>query len=969
MNALDYFQDRGIELRSDARTPLLLHETEQVFYVARGKVNLFYTALGAEDVESAPPGQEEGYVSLVGHKSHVFTALPGAALFGLKGSSETAFSIVGLSQQDTILYRMDRKELEADPTLRSALVDAWIADLLSGLPSVPAPKNAIRLVAGNEQKLRKGATVCSAPDLLWVEFLEGTFFYQDKEKWFLPTKGTFFPLTGTAWATAEESGLVRTVLTEELARKGRLSESLRAFHDRGLAFFDFKGKEYAERERERLELKKTYESDYLRSSLESLADVVNLRKPPLSRGPSQDKPLLAVCQTVGNAMGLDIVEPTRHPERLVSITEASRIRSRQVALADEWWKHDNGPLLGYLEVSDVPVALVPETRTRYRLWDPTTDVWQSVDKAVAETVQPFAVMFYRPFPHRMLGAIDLIKFGFEGLWKSDIATVILVGLLIELVALLIPIATGFIIDTLIPQAERSQLLQLGCFLALGAFAGFIFNLARSIASLRMESRMNATIQASVWDRLLGLPMPFFRAFNTGDLAVRTNSINAIRRLLSGAAMNAILSGLFSVMNLLVLFYYSTPLAFVACILVTVSMVLALISGRLSLKYQQEVSHLNGKLTGLVLQLVSGISKLQVSGALNRAFHLWTTQFSRKRKSEYKAKAISNAFNAFQTVYPLVCSLVIFYFVAKEQEKPLSTGGFLAFSSAFSAFMGAMLSLAGTVISLIVITPQFERAQPILKSLPENRDGKVDPGELRGDIEVSHVHFRYERNGPPILVDINLRIRPGEFIALVGPSGSGKSTLLRLLLGFEAANSGAIYMDGQDLAVLDLPYVRRQIGVVLQNSRIMSGDIFHNIVGATANLTIDDAWDSAEMAGLAEDIREMPMGMFTIIGEGGTTISGGQRQRLLIAQALVNKPRILYFDEATSALDNRTQDIVSRSLESLQATRIVIAHRLSTIINADRIVVIEKGRIVEQGNYTSLLKSNGIFTELAKRQLL
>jgi ATP-binding cassette subfamily C protein len=265
-------------------------------------------------------------------------------------------------------------------------------------------------------------------------------------------------------------------------------------------------------------------------------------------------------------------------------------------------------------------------------------------------------------------------------------------------------------------------------------------------------------------------------------------------------------------------------------------------------------------------------------------------------------------------------------------------------------------------------PLVERLRPILRTLPEVDEQKTHPGALSGSIEVSHVSFRYEHEGPLSLDDVTFKVRAGEFVALVGPSGSGKSTLLRHLLGFETPDSGAIYYDGQALAEVDLRAVRRQIGVVLQHSKVISGTILDNILGAS-HLSVDDAWEAARHAGIAADIEQMPMGMHTFISEGGSTLSGGQRQRLLIARALVTRPRLVFFDEATSALDDRSQAVVTQSLRQLDATRIVIAHRLSTVEHADRIFVMQRGKLVESGTYQSLLDQKGVFADLARRQLV
>jgi ABC-type bacteriocin/lantibiotic exporter with double-glycine peptidase domain len=312
-------------------------------------------------------------------------------------------------------------------------------------------------------------------------------------------------------------------------------------------------------------------------------------------------------------------------------------------------------------------------------------------------------------------------------------------------------------------------------------------------------------------------------------------------------------------------------------------------------------------------------------------------------------------------------MAVFATVALLRDRDLSVGAFLAFSAAFAQLLAAAAATAAALNSVAQVVPLVERVRPIIEALPEADANRADPGELTGEIEISRVSFRYQSDGPPVLDDVSLQVPPGTFVALVGPSGSGKSTLLRLLLGFETPTAGSIYYDRRDLAGLNLQAVRRQIGVVLQHGRVFAGDLLSNIVGSSL-LTLEDAWEAARLSGLDEDIRQMPMGMHTVLGEGGSTLSGGQRQRLMIARAMASRPRLVFFDEATSALDNATQAVVSRSLEGLKATRLVVAHRLSTIRHADLICVLEAGRIVQQGRYEELMRREGLFAELVKRQL-
>jgi ATP-binding cassette subfamily C protein len=334
--------------------------------------------------------------------------------------------------------------------------------------------------------------------------------------------------------------------------------------------------------------------------------------------------------------------------------------------------------------------------------------------------------------------------------------------------------------------------------------------------------------------------------------------------------------------------------------------------------------------------------------------------------------VQNTVGTFTSAFSVLSSLGIFAMLYSMQSASpgaaaFTTGTFIAFNGAFGAFVAALQGLADASLSLLQAVPTFERLKPILDTLPESDETKTNPGKLRGEIAVSHISFRYTQDGPWILKDISFAVRPGEFVAFVGASGCGKSTMLRLLLGFERPQSGSVYYDGQDLSTLDVRAVRQQLGVVLQESRVLPTDIYRNIVGSSSH-TMDDAWEAASMAGFADDIKQMPMGMHTIVSEGGGTFSGGQRQRLLIARALVNKPKIIFFDEATSALDNRAQAIVTQSMDQLAVTRIVIAHRLSTIVNADRIFYFEAGQIKEEGTYAELIAKGGAFANLAKRQI-
>ncbi|MFA6807989.1 MAG: NHLP bacteriocin export ABC transporter permease/ATPase subunit [Eubacteriales bacterium] len=716
------------------------------------------------------------------------------------------------------------------------------------------------------------------------------------------------------------------------------------------------------------------QNTYLENSLVQLAGVLDKKYAAVPVAEPGGSLLYEACVVVGKFMGCEVILPPslkgeqKSNDPLGDIVRASRMRLRRVALKGNWWKEDNGSFLAFQGQTKHPVALVPASPGEYSLYNPLDKSVVKVTTEIAENLAVEVYSFYRPFPSKIITFKDLMLFGLESTWKRDLLIILLMSLGGGLLGMLTPELTGRIFDSVIPQGEKNLLLQIIFFLLAVAMTTMLFELTRSFALQRIEGKMEGSIQAAVWDRLLALPVTFFKKFTAGELAMRAMGISQIRSVLSGMALNTIFAGIFSIFYLIQIFYYNKTLAAYALMFVAVGVLVALGAGLWQVRYEGRLVDVNNQISGLVLQLLNGVSKLRVAGAEQRAFSQWANQFSISRQLTFRKENIGNYLISFNSVFMILTSMGIYYVVVKVSGVELAAGKFIAFNAALTRFMSHMLSLSDIFIKINVISPLFNRAKPILETLPEYDETRSDPGELTGEIEVSHISFRYKEDGPLILNDVSCKVKNGEYVAVVGPSGSGKSTLLRILLGFEKAETGQVYYNGQDMENLDISSMRKQLGVVLQNGQLMSGDIFSNIVGSSIHLTIEDAWDAARAAGLSEDIEKMPMGMHTVVNEGATTLSGGQKQRLMIARAIVNRPKILYFDEATSALDNKTQAVVSGSLEKMKTTRVVIAHRLSTIINCDRIIVLDKGIVVEEGSYNDLMKQDGLFAQLAKRQL-
>jgi ATP-binding cassette subfamily C protein len=724
-----------------------------------------------------------------------------------------------------------------------------------------------------------------------------------------------------------------------------------------------------------LEKRRDLDDSLLNRAYQRIAEIFNPDAAPEAMTAPPGAGLFAVCRLVGRKLDIDFQNPGGQKQyqskgdmdqALRDIAQSSRVRMRYVALRGHWWNKDLGPLVAFVGEERKPVALLPESPHQYMLIDPEGGERKAVDAAVAEGLYPFAVFFYRSLPQRIQSGRELVKFGFKGC-RTDFNIILTMVLVAGLLGLVTPLGTEVVFSDVIPKANMNYLWQifmilLACYLASGAL-----NLVRDFAVLRIAGKMESSLEAAVWDRLLNLAPPFFKKYASGDLALRAMGINTIRQMASNVVVSNTLGGLASSLNLLVMFYYSWRLSLLGIGLAVIAVSITVITTRAQLAHQRVVFDIQGKISALVIQMVNGINKLRSAGAENRAFSVWARKFSDQKKETLKAGKISNILQAINAGLPILSTAAIFTWLAFYDESDIEMSEFLAFNTAFGAFLSSCLMMSTSLIAMLNAVPVYERLRPIIEAEPETDPQKGKPGELSGRVAMHKLSFRYQSDGPLILQGIDLIMQPGEFVALVGPSGSGKSTMLRLLLGFEAPEEGSIFYDQYDLASVDCHEIRRQIGVVLQSAQLMTGTIFSNIAGS-ANVSQEQAWEAARLAGFEQDIKAMPMGLETMVSEGGSTLSGGQRQRLLIARALIKRPRILYFDEATSALDNQTQSVVARSLEQLKATRLVIAHRLSTVINADRIVVLKDGRIVEQGPYDQLIKAGGEFERLARRQL-
>lgn len=690
-----------------------------------------------------------------------------------------------------------------------------------------------------------------------------------------------------------------------------------------------------------------------------------------TRAGSDIHPVYAALFRIADYLGVDTrcVDLSTHPDEELTVLNAAGkfgLRIRQVRLQGDWWKEDGGPFLAYIGANEDPVALIPHSPRRYLLYRAGDRRGTTVNKALATQINQFAFSLYAPFGSDRVSMQQLFHFGLKHFWRQDMVSTLLTGATGSVLGLAVPFMTGLLFDYIVPARQYSQLVFIILLLVLTGFASFVFQITCSFALLRMEGKLDMYLESALWDRILKLPTEFFRDYSAGDLAKRAEGITRIRKTVSGLVVNTSLACIFSLFSLALIFFYSAVagLSVLICILILIAVMVVFFR---ALKEPVKKKSLEGgKLEGLMVQLIRGYHKFIVTGSQNVAFALWHKPFSEVKRMEAEINSKSGEMNVILSAFPVVASAV-FYLAAYTGLPHISTGSFLAIFAAFNSIMASLVAMSQALNSLLYVLPYYERMRPILETLPEVDASKSNPGNLRGEISLSHVVFRYPGSSRDVISDVSFTIREGEMAALVGGSGSGKSTLLRLLLGFEQPLSGAIFYDGKDLASLNVQEVRSRIGTVIQNAQLMSDSIYKNIIGSS-NLSIEDAWEAARLVSLDKDIEEMPMGMHTFLNEGGRTLSGGQRQRILLARALVRKPRIMFLDEATSSLDNSTQAAVTESLHKLKITRVVIAHRLSTIMNADRIFVLDNGRIVQEGSYSELMACPDLFREFAERQM-
>ena len=720
---------------------------------------------------------------------------------------------------------------------------------------------------------------------------------------------------------------------------------------------------------EQIKQRRKNDEEMFSEAFVDVADAVLGTKRKASNEGNDERELGAICKILKYYK----VNPRQVPEsvktlndRLEYLFRPNGIMRRSIHLEKGWYKNSIGAVLGTRKEDGSAVAFIPKGSAGYAYFNDKTGKWEKLNGSNASLFEEEAICFYKPFPLEKLTMRSLMAYIIETLSLSDFVYIILSTLAATAIGLLSPKLNNLLVGTVVESKDYQLLIGITVFMISVSISTLLINGITALLMARINTKVTMAVQAATMMRILSLPADFFKKYSAGDMSSRAQYIPMLSSMLVSTVLNTGLTSVFSLMYITQIFRYAPSLVIPALGVIIATIVLFLVTAFYQMKYTKKQMELSAEENGMSYSMITGVQKIKLAGAEKRMFSRWSKLYAKQLRVAYNPPLFLRANRAFSAIISLGGVILMYYMAVRSQ---VSVADYYAFNTAYGMVSGAFMSIAGIATTIAQFKPTVEMAKPIMETVPEIAEGKPVVERLSGGVELCNVTFRYQDGMPNVIDNLSLKIRPGQYVAIVGATGCGKSTLMRLLLGFEKPQKGAIYYDGKDVAGVDLKSLRRKMGVVTQNGKLFHGDIFSNIVICAPHLTMDEAWEAAEMAGIAEDIRKMPMGMHTMISEGAGGISGGQRQRIMIARAIAPKPKIIMLDEATSALDNITQKTVSDSLGALKCTRIVIAHRLSTIRDCDRIIYLENGKIVEDGNYDELIALNGRFSELVERQRL
>ncbi len=967
----DEFDDHILETVPCAgNLPVSLDDPDSVWLIHRGSVNLFLVEY-KDEVEQAAP-------------QHLLSREIGAILPGVVPDvqdDDTTLNVIAKGSPGTVLKRVAASALfDVSPEQVAGQIDAWVIEITEKLSRYVSrhPRPTALAEAGRQRtytpcvlSVRRNVVWMSQPPhgaSLYMDMVDPTEFSSSRD-----SSDIAIPMTRSSWLSLMDEATLTEISSESLVQRKTLLPALASFHKIAFAL---------ERLNRQLAVVDDANLERARTTSRRMAEkaarrrLFNIYDQPIERHESVDDRVLAdALEIIGHHTGIDFKIQTRSgigdaSVSLVEVLDASGVRARRVKLKNEdsWWRGDSNAMLAFRREDGQPVALLPGVFGRYREIDPITKQTVRINAERADTLANDAWLFYRPLPSENVQTKDLLSIAFHGS-SADLFRLLIAGVAGGFIKLLPALALGFVATHAVNGGNIHALYVLATALAGFGLLGALLHMYQSTAMMRLEGRSASRLEAAFWDRLMRLPPSIVNRRPSGDLAMSGMTFQNLRDGVQGVVADSLLSIIFLLPVFGVIFLYDVTLGIISLVFSLAAVLITLVLGMNQIApYGRMISAVR-RVSGRLFQIVGGMSKLRVESAEGSAFDIWAQDYREQKRAELELGLFEGHSRAFGAALPFLAAGVILFVVVSQTNRDVPVSDFLVVYTVFITFQYAISRLSDSVGMIAATLPAFEQMRPLLGAIPESESVGDSVEYLGGDVLFDQISFRYDPDGPLILDDVTIHANPGEFIAIAGESGAGKSTLFRLALGLDRPMSGAVYYDGRDLRHLNLKQLRRKIGAVPQSVGLHPQDLWDNLVSHHQDPASDDVWRAVRVAEIEDEIKNMPMGMMTMVGTSGSVLSGGESQRVTIARSVMGSPKIMLFDEATNWLDNENQAEVMRNLTALTSTRIVIAHRLSTLEQADRIYVMQAGKVVQSGSFTELMEVEGVFKELVRRQIV